>query len=191
LIRPDTDVRAKGPICARDPHGACPAGLARLLLFLLRKAPVVSLLLASSACVIPVVPGFEDPHAVPNYPPQILDPNPEIGAIVSGQIFSVVVREPNPGDTIHLHWIADLQPGTSTARTIDEEEFPPSPDGQVQDVFDEVEVTCEGDFLDKSLESHSIHLLVGDEKFDRDNPRRLVNGRQAVEAAWTLVLRCR
>ena len=195
MIRPDSDVRARGPTYARSPRGVCPGGLARLLLSPSRKALLVSLLFASSACIIPVVPEFVEPPAAQNFPPQILNPMPAFG-IVSGNrpdnSFSAVLLEINPGDSLHVRWIADIRPDGSTNRSLGrDQDVVPRADGEALEVPTMVEVTCEGDFLAKTIEIHTIHLLVGDRDFANDSdPRRLDNGQAAVEAIWTWVFRC-
>jgi hypothetical protein len=161
-----------------------------LLLFLSRKAPVVSLLLASSGCVIPVVPEFEDPPAAENVLPVVRSPNPEIGIQFGARTFSARVLDPNPGDPLFLHWVADLQTGSVSVRTIDIQTVPPRVDGKGHDEPTFVDVNCGSTFLDKSLTLHSIHLLAGDAPFEADNPRRLTSGDAAVEVAWTLNLPC-
>jgi hypothetical protein len=191
LSRPDTDVGETAPAYARAPRGACAGGLARLLLSTSRKVLLVSLLFASSACIIPVVPDFEDPPAAQNFPPQILEPNPSFG-IAIGNTFSARLLELNPTDSLHVRWIADIQPDGSTNRSLrGGGDHLPNKDGQALDVPTRVEVSCEFDFLAKTIEIHTIHLLVGDRDFadDRD-PRRLMNGDLAVQAIWTWVFRC-
>jgi hypothetical protein len=190
LIRRDTDVRAGGPTDARSPRGARPTCLARLLLSMLREAPVVSLLLASSACVIPVVPEFTDPPAAKNLPPIVLSTNPQNGTIVFGTTnFSVRLTDPNPGDNIHVQWVADLQPNSS-GRTFDTEQFLARVDGTDQLAQPSAKVGCGSNFLDRQISLHSIHMLAGDDEFDPTDPKKLKNGHAPVEVAWTLNLPC-
>jgi hypothetical protein len=88
----DTNVRPAWRSPAANARGTRRSGLARLLLKpsgrLLRKLDLTFLLLLAvaptPACILPVGPDWQDPLAVPNSPPKILDPEPFWGDEVDG-----------------------------------------------------------------------------------------------------------
>jgi hypothetical protein len=158
-----------------------------------------------SACVLPIAPEFQDPPASPNFPPQILSAMPDIGSIVVAPspsavpTFSVVVTDPNLGDTLHVRWLADYPPSTANTRDmIQDETHLPNGNGTPLNVESMVTPSCIADNLAK-IPQHQIMMVVGDRPFDNSPPPagtaadltklQGTDGLKAI-ATWILNLEC-
>ena len=103
----------------------------RAILVPARRLLVFGLLLSVlsfSGCIVPIAPEFQDPPKQPNYEPsfELVMPFGET-TVQMPAMFSVVINDPNPQDTLHVRWAADY-PAYTAARSrllVDELTIPP------------------------------------------------------------------
>jgi hypothetical protein len=97
----------------------CPC-VARMLL----RSGQLCLLLAMSACVLPIAPEFQDPPAAANYAPFFQFVDPPLGTRVTAApdkvtTFTLQISDPNLGDNLHVRFISDFPPFTSNTRVLE------------------------------------------------------------------------
>ena len=111
--RPDSNVRPARRLAAQSARATGRYALARLLLGISAKLLLLAAVTSSMpACIIPVGPDFQDPEGLPNYPPEILNPDPTWGQNATGTAtatptFSLTLFDQNADDTMYLRWIVD------------------------------------------------------------------------------------
>jgi hypothetical protein len=179
LIREGTGIRARAPTCAPERRAA-----------VARALPVLLVVAALPACVIPLAPDFQDPPATQNLPPQIVSETPAAGSITPTPAFSVTVADPN-GDVVYLHWLSDFPPyvpGVSallfakqtSVSTVDA-------NGRPIDVPLKPEM-FDCDQLSSGIAQHRITVIVSDRDFT--GPADVPPGAGTDSVSWGLVLQC-
>jgi hypothetical protein len=155
----------------------------------------ICLALATSGCVLPIGPEFQDPPATQNYAPLILAAEPPLGARVTGPSFRVTVQDPNVGDDLYVRFVADFPPVGENMKFLKDVKVEHNPDGTLLSKDVPLEVKCSGVV---PLPSHQITVIVADRKFSQDersptqpaNPLSLPDEARRVIGTWTLNLEC-
>jgi hypothetical protein len=173
----------------------------RVARMLLRFAQI-ALFSAMSACVLPVGPEFQDPPGAANASPIIVEATPDIGMRVTGNsmdtfTFSLTVTDPNPGDTLHVRWLADYPPFSATnTRLLQEDTVPASTTGMPQQTSVSRPIGCRTSPL-SALPSHQVMAIVADRPFLPSLPPpapvdygRLPPDGLKVVAVWILDVEC-
>ena len=147
-----------------------PLRVARMLL----RSGQLCLLLAMSACVLPIAPEFQDPPAAANYAPFFQFADPPLGMRITAApdkltTFTLQISDPNLGDNLHVRFISDFPPFTSNTRVLQADLLiPHHVDGtplseQVSQI-----IGCQRSTL-STLPSHQIIAIVSDRGF-MDSP---------------------
>jgi hypothetical protein len=157
-----------------------------------RKAVLLLSLAASltSACIIPVGPEWQNPAGAPNAPPQIFDPDPELGDTVTGtqadpREFQMFVTDVNVED-LEIKWrIDDFSPfsGATTIRS----------NGTPGRHLVRRIIGCT-DISNKALSIHKVWAVVADRPFivpeREDDPFAVEAPGHVAPAVWTLIMTC-
>jgi hypothetical protein len=143
-----------------------PLRVARMLL----RSGQLCLLLAMSACVLPIAPEFQDPPAAANYAPFFQDSDPPIGTRVTAApdkltTFTLRISDPNLGDNLHVRFISDFPPFTSNTRVLQPDLLiPHHADGTpLSEPVSQI-IGCQRSTL-STLPSHQIMAIVADRGF--------------------------
>jgi len=158
-----------------------------------------------SGCVLPVGPRFEDPPATENTPPSIESTTPlqgsAVNAVNNAGSFSVLFKDFNASDTLHVRWIVEyppFKPGSSHLLQADRDILPPV-NGQVVEYTDLKMVSC---FSGLALsDQHAITVFISDQPLwnagDPDlpsDPEQVLAQNKVksvmAQANWTLNLSC-
>ena len=161
-----------------------------------------------SACIIPVAPDFQDPPAAQNYTPYFVSTNPEQGTVVvANPSFTVVVTDPNVGDTLVYEWVTDYPPfDDAITRTVASLSIQASADGQPTSgsigfqylpsgkpppAPNITTFTC--NTIAQTIQQHRLTLIVGDRPFTPMGPGDLTSVMApgfVIEASWIFNLSC-
>lgn len=120
---------------------------------------------ASSACILPVAPEFQDPE--PNLSPYVVNASPPIGYEVGeNDEISVVLADPNPQDELSLRWLFNYPPYSLATRLSQPEVLAPSIGGaEVRTKVVKVKPTCFRDLVAGPY-PHRAMLIVSDRGFE-------------------------
>ena len=146
-----------------------------------RVAPILlqwtvwSILTFAHGCVVPLAPDFEDPPALPNYPPYFLNSEPGAQlAVTAPKVFTVTVVDPNPQDVLYARWVSDYPPFTQFLSKIvlsADAIAPNQPGGgtALMSYFTggepgSLKQMC-ADFIPSPNPTHSLALIVSDRPF--------------------------
>jgi hypothetical protein len=155
----------------------------------------ICLALATSGCVLPIGPEFQDPPATQNYAPVILAAEPPLGKRVTVPSFRVTVQDPNVGDDLFVRFVADFPPVGDNMKFLKDVKVDHHPDGTLLSEDVRLDVLCNAVV---PLPSHQITVIVADRKFslnDRSpsqpaDPLRLPDEARKIVGTWTLDLEC-
>jgi hypothetical protein len=147
-----------------------------------------------SSCVLPIAPEFQDPPAAANFPPMIIEGRPPLGSIVSQTHFEATITDPNLGDDLHVRWVVDYPPfSSSNTRTLEDQTISHPTNGQPlkQDVS--IDIDCIIDVL-APIAQHQVMLIVADRDFPSPPPQNKLEvvplPGYSVVGTWVLNLDC-
>lgn len=197
---PDSHVRPAGAAEAPGAAGARRSLLARLLLRFFehlsqldRKLLLLFVAAPLSACVIPVGPQFQDPAGDPDQAPFFTSTNPAMNSEVMSPLFEITATDPNPGDSLHVRWIADF-PETvpDMARTLSlSETFAPGPNNTPARAHSTITVDCDAYKLQTGVDRHRIAAVVADQDFAGGTDLTAVSNQgRSVLATWVWNVTC-
>lgn len=128
----------------------------------------ICLLFIMSACVLPIAPEFQDPPASQNFAPFFIDTTPLAGSIVTASPkvppFTVVVGDPNLGDSLVVRWIADFSPQSDLTSAMETDQVPQSAGGQSNSGQVTINPNCALHHLAR-IATHQIKAVVADRQF--------------------------
>jgi hypothetical protein len=169
---------------------------------MLLRSGQLCLLLAMSACVLPIAPEFQDPPAAANYAPFFQDSFPPLGSRVTAApdkttMFGLTISDPNLGDDLHVRFISDYPPFTSNTRVLEPDLVIPHLAGgmPLSQSVSEI-IGCKRSAL-SNLPSHQIMAIVADRGFLESPPAPaatdlglLPSGGLKAVAVWILDQEC-
>jgi hypothetical protein len=123
--------------------------------------------MASSGCVLPLSPTFEDPAGERNYAPEIVSTSPVQGFVLPGTL-TVTVTDPNVRDDLYIRWIAEYPPYNAmfTRLLRDDIQVTHSADGtQQQATRPFSNLSCFNLAVGTGSRAHPVTALVADRPF--------------------------
>lgn len=159
-------------------------------------------LAATSGCVIPIAPQFEDE---PNYPPFIEKADPLEGEEVEGPpngraTFLVTVGDPNIHDVLYVRWIFDYPKLVDGTSQVAEGTRRLEPNGRMIREPIAFEPSCVLHPIARGLTRHRLLLVVSDREYLRPIAGQVPplapldavpDGSIPARAAWVINMECR